>query len=87
MSSAGDGAGGASFNFNKMLAGLQSYVTSVQGYLAKLESATGGTVDLGTMFNLQFHMQVMSQYIEAVSNTLSAVHQEMITMARATKGG
>jgi hypothetical protein len=59
---------------------------NVQGYLASLEQTTGGTVNLGTMFQLQFRMQVMSQYIEAVSNTLSAVHSEMVTMARATKG-
>lgn len=76
----------ASFNFNKMLEGLSNYVQQVQTYLAQLESATGGTVDLGMMFNMQFHMQIMSQYIEAVSNTLSAVHQEMMSMARATKG-
>lgn len=75
-----------SFNFDKMLQGLSSYVQQVQTYLSQLEAATGGTVDLGMMFNMQFHMQIMSQYIEAVSNTLSAVHQEMITMARATKG-
>lgn len=78
--------GQASFNFTQMLQGLNRYVQSVQTYLSKLEQATGGTVNLGTMFNMQFHMQVMSQYIEAVSNTLSAVHNEMVTMARATKG-
>lgn len=78
--------GVASFNFNQMLQGLENYVSSVKQYLSKLESATGGTVNLGTMFQLQFRMQIMSQYIEAVSNTLSAVHTEMITMARATKG-
>lgn len=80
-------AGGpASFDFNKMLRGLENYVKSVKTYLNQLESATGGTVNLATMFNMQFHMQIMSQYIEAVSNTLSAVNNEMITMARATKG-
>jgi hypothetical protein len=80
-------AGGpASFNFNQMLQGLQKYVSSVQSYLSQLEAATGGTVSLGLMFHMQFQMQIMSQYIEAVSNTLSAVHNEMITMARATKG-
>jgi len=78
--------GSASFNFAQMLQGLQRYVQSVQTYLSQLEQATGGTVNLATMFNMQFHMQIMSQYIEAVSNTLSAVHNEMITMARATKG-
>ena len=78
--------GGASFNFNKMLEGLQKYVQGVQTYLNKLESSSTGTVNLATMFQMQFHMQVMTQYIEAVSNTLSALHQEMVTMARATKG-
>jgi len=78
--------GVASFNFNEMLNGLEQYVTSVKQYLAQLEKATGGTVNLATMFQLQFRMQIMSQYIEAVSNTLSAVHNEMVTMARATKG-
>ena len=81
------GAGGpASFNFNQMLQGLQRYVQSVQTYLSQLEQASAGTVSLGLMFHMQFQMQIMSQYIEAVSNTLSAVHNEMITMARATKG-
>lgn len=80
------GGSPASFNFAQMLQGLQKYVQSVQSYLSQLEQATGGTVNLATMFNMQFHMQIMSQYIEAVSNTLSAVHNEMITMARATKG-
>ncbi len=75
-----------SFNFSQMLEGLQKYVDNVQTYLHELESATGGNVNLATMFNMQFHMQIMSQYIEAMSNTLSAVHNEMITMARATKG-
>lgn len=78
--------GPAAFNFNKMLQGLENYVSSVKTYLGQLESATGGTVNLATMFNMQFHMQIMSQYIEAVSNTLSAVNNEMVTMARATKG-
>ena len=80
------GGGAASFDFNQMIQGLDKYVQSVKTYLEQLESATGGTVDLSTMFNMQFHMQIMSQYIEAMSNTLSAVHNEMITMARATKG-
>ncbi len=78
--------GPAAFNFDQMIQGLNKYVQSVKTYLEDLESATGGTVNLATMFNMQFHMQIMSQYVEAVSNTLSAVHQEMITMARATKG-
>lgn len=76
----------ASFNFNKMLNGLEQYVSSVKQYLSQLEKATGGTVSLGVMFQMQFRMQVMSQYIEAVSNTLTAVHNEMLSMAKATKG-
>jgi hypothetical protein len=80
------GSDAGSFNFTEMLSGLNKYVQSVQSYLSQLEQATGGTVNLATMFNMQFHMQIMSQYIEAVSNTLSAVHNEMITMARSTKG-
>ncbi|MCH9626809.1 MAG: hypothetical protein S4CHLAM2_04400 [Chlamydiales bacterium] len=80
------GEGAASFDFTKMLGGLEKYVQSVKSYLSQLESSTGGTVNLGTMFNMQFHMQIMSQYVEAVSNTLSAVNNEMVTMARATKG-
>ena len=78
--------GQASFNFSQMLSGLNRYVQSVQSYLTQLEQATGGTVNLSTMFNMQFHMQIMSQYIEAVSNTLTAVNNEMTAMARATKG-
>lgn len=78
--------GFASFDFQKMLTGLQHYVSAVKTYLSQLEHATGGTVNLATMFNMQFRMQVMSQYVEAVSNTLSAVNNEMVTMARATKG-
>jgi hypothetical protein len=78
--------GPTGFNFDAMLQGLQRYVQGVQTYLSKLEQSTGGNVDLGTMFKMQFHMQIMSQYVEAVSNTLSAVNNEMITMARATKG-
>ncbi len=78
--------GVASFNFNEMLQGLERYVTSVKSYLSQLERATGGTVSLGTMFQLQFRMQIMSQFVEACSNTLTAVHQEMLSMAKATKG-
>ncbi|NGX60628.1 MAG: hypothetical protein K940chlam9_00094 [Chlamydiae bacterium] len=78
--------GPAAFNFDKMISGLDSYVKSVKGYLSQLESATGGTVNLATMFNMQFHMQVLSQYLEAVSATLTAVNNEMVNMAKAVKG-
>ncbi len=79
-------SGGASFNFNKMITGMDTYVNNVQTYLTELEGATGGSVNLATMFRMQFQMQIMSQYVEAVSNTLSAVNNEMMTMARAVKG-
>jgi hypothetical protein len=61
---------------------------NVQELLSQIEreSHEGGEVSLATMFQLQFQMQIMSQYVEAVSNTLAAIHQEMLTMARATKG-
>lgn len=78
--------GPAAFDFNKMIHGLESYVNAVQSKLSDLESNTGGTVNLGTMFQMQMQMQLLSQYVEAVSNTMSAVHNEMITMARAIKG-
>ncbi len=74
------------FNFNQMLDGLNKYAESVQSYLSQLQSPSSGTISLTLMFQMQFHMQILSQYCEAVSNTLSAVHSEMITMARATKG-
>lgn len=77
---------GASFDFNKMITGMNNYVSNVQTYLTALENTTGGSVNLGTMFRMQFQMQIMSQYVEAVSNTLSAVNNEMMTMARAVKG-
>ena len=32
---------------------------TVKSYLSQLESSTGGTVNLATMFNMQFHMQIM----------------------------
>ena len=75
-----------SFDFNKMLSSLGSYVQNVQTYLNELEGSSSGNVNMGTMFRMQFQMQIMSQYMEAVSNTLSAVNNEMITMARAVKG-
>lgn len=76
-----------SFNFNDMIDKLTAYTDAVKKQMAELSSkSTGGNVDLATMFKLQFQMQMMSQYIEAMSNVLSSVHQEMMTMARATKG-
>lgn len=75
-----------SFNINQMISGMSNMVSRVQTYLNQLENATGGAVALGRMFHMQFMMEMMSQYIEAVSNVLQAIHSEMMTMARATKG-
>jgi chromosome segregation ATPase len=81
------GASGASFDFNQMLADLQRYESQTDQAMQQLQDAgSSGSVNLATMFQLQSRMQVMSQYIESVSNTLSAIHNEMITMARATRG-
>ena len=54
--------------------------------LAKVSGGSSGSVSLQDMFRLQFSMQMMSQYIEAVSNIMSSSHSEMMTMARAVKG-
>jgi hypothetical protein len=74
------------FDFQRMIAALNAATKSTSAALEQLGSSDSANVDITTMFQLQFQMQLMSQYIEAVSNTLSAVHNEMITMARATKG-
>lgn len=76
----------SAFSFTDMLNGVCKYVKGVQDHLKELETSTQGTVDLGTMFNLQFRMQILSQYMESVSNILTAVNTEMLTMARAIKG-
>jgi hypothetical protein len=48
--------------------------------LNKVAGGSGGDISgLNYNFAMQFHMQIMSQYIETVSNTLGAVHNEMIT--------
>ncbi|AAF38928.1 hypothetical protein C6H88_00190 [Chlamydia muridarum str. Nigg] len=76
----------SALNFNEMSEGVCKYVLGVQQYLTELETSTQGTVDLGTMFNLQYRTQILCQYMEASSNILTAVHTEMITMARSAKG-
>jgi hypothetical protein len=81
-----DGATGVSSDFDQTVAALQQYQQQAQAALQELQTASSGGVTLGTMFHLQFQMQMMSQYIESVSNVLQAVHNEMITMAKATKG-
>ena len=76
-----------SFNFNKILSGITSQTNNVTALLSKLSSAgSSGSVSLAVMFKLQFAMQVLAQYIEASANTLTAAHNEMLTMAKATKG-
>jgi len=79
---------GTSFDFSKIIADLGDYVSNVKKEMEALaaKGKTGGGVDIGTMMNMQMKMQLMSQYVEAMSNTLSALHSSMMTMARATKG-
>ena len=80
------GATSSNFDFNQMLSDLQGYTSQVQQTLQQIQSESSGNVNLGTIFQMQFRMQIMSQYIESVSNTLSAINNEMLTMARVTKG-
>jgi chromosome segregation ATPase len=83
---AASGASGATYDFNQMLAGLRQYTSQVDQAMRQLQDSGSGSVNLEAMFQLQFRMQAMSQYLETVSNTLSAMHSEMITMARAEQG-
>jgi hypothetical protein len=55
---------------------------------AKFDAITkpGQQVDPAAMFELQIAMQTSSQYLEACSNVLSALHQMMMSQARAIKG-
>jgi hypothetical protein len=71
-----------------ILASVKKQQEAVEQRIQQLQqqSHSGGTVDVATMFQLQFQMQQMSQYMETMSNVLSAVHQEMMTVARAAKG-
>jgi hypothetical protein len=80
------GATGSNIDLNQLISNVQGYTSQVQQSLEQVRSQGSGNVNLGTMFQLQFQMQIMSQYIESVSNTLSAINNEMMTMARATKG-
>ena len=45
-----------------------------------------GTMNLSSMMELQFRMQMMSQYVEAVSNLMTEVHNAMMTLIRGIKG-
>ena len=76
----------AEINLTNMIAGLEKQVTRVQDYLTKLEQSEGSSVNLSDMFRMQMAMQLMSQYTETTSNSMTAVHQLMMSMAKATKG-
>jgi hypothetical protein len=76
-----------SFDFNQMIRSLEDHTKEVENYISEFQKqSTTGEVDLSKMFALQSQMQIMSQYIEAMSNVLSSVHNEMIAMLRAAKG-
>jgi len=75
-------------SLQQILATLQSHQEAMEQQLAQLRKldAAGGTVEPSVMFELQIKMQTASQYIEGCSNVMSAIHNEMISIARATKG-
>jgi len=75
-------------SLQQTLATLQGHQEAMEQQLAQLRKldAAGGTADPAAMFELQIRMQTASQYIEACSNVMSAIHNEMIGLARATKG-
>ena len=50
------------------------------------QSKNNGTVDLRKMFELQYAMQMISQYIEQTSNEMSTIHNLMMLLARSQKG-
>ena len=78
-----DGVGGGqAFDFVKI---TSDQVAKVGNELDGL-NASNQDVSSAGMFKLQTQMQVMSQYIEATSNTLSAVHSAMVGMAKNVKG-
>lgn len=65
---------------------LESYESRVNELQQELENLSGSNISIAQEMKIQFQMQVLTQYIEAVSNTLSEVNQEMLTMANAVKG-
>ena len=75
-------------SLQQTLATLQGHQEAMEQQLAQLRKldAAGGTADPAAMLELQIRMQTASQYIEACSNVMSAIHSEMIGLARATKG-
>jgi hypothetical protein len=66
----------------------RAVIQAAKDVRAELAIQPGGASadDLGRMFHMQFMMEMMSQYIEGVSNVLQSLHEEMASMARATKG-
>lgn len=81
--------GNVTFNYKDMLAGLNAYMQRVKDQIADLKSKSTdslGQIDPGAMFELQIAMQTGSQYIEACSNVLSAVHQSIMKCAQAIRG-
>jgi hypothetical protein len=80
------GSSSAIPSFEQLQAAMAAQIAQINTLSQQLQQGQSGSVDPAAMFQLQFRMQVMSQYIEACSNVLSAIHQQMMSMARATKG-
>jgi hypothetical protein len=84
----GSVANAPSVNFEDLQTGYHQNAEKIQAKIQELKDrATDGRgVDTQAMYELQIVMQTGSQYIEACSSVLSAVHQAMMSMAKATKG-
>lgn len=82
------GMGGfASFNVHDMIAGVGAYQTQAQQYLAEMKSSgSSGQVSVTLMMAMQFSMQMLSTYTSTCSSTLTALNNELKTMANAIKG-
>jgi hypothetical protein len=80
------GSSSAIPSFEQLQAAIAAQIARINTLSQQLQQGQSGSVDPAVMFQLQIQMQVMSQYIEACSNVLSAIHQQIMSMARATKG-
>ena len=83
-------ASGAASNFSQLISGLGQSVDQIQQGLQQIQDNMSGDISLGMMFQLQFAMQTMSQYIQSVSNVLTAINQELVAVALnagAVRGG
>jgi hypothetical protein len=80
------GSSSAIPSFEQLQAAMAAQIAQINALSQQLQQGQSGSMDPAAMFQLQFRMQLMSQYIEACSNVLSAIHQQMMSMARATKG-